>query len=221
MLSNVETKAFEKTKITGEAIKQGISKANSSIGIAATDDNKNSKPFSKDQLSIPPGNQINGKINEVNSKLTIPQVEQKPINNSDIIRQVAKRLVLTVKNGKQGVNIKLRPALLGNVMLDIFTEKGQVTVKIMAEHLHIKEIIETNLHHLKAELQNHNLEIQKFDVLLDQGSGQSNKGNADAQLKNTQNQSFNKESEKGDGKKEDQISNPENKKKDSGVDFFA
>ena len=221
ILSNIEAEPFDKTRITAEAVKQGVSKANFSSGIALIDNNKNSEPLAKDQLPIPPANQITTKINEVNSKITIPQMEQKPTSSSDVIHQVAERLVLSIKDGKQGVKIKLKPALLGNVMLDIFTEKGQVTVKIMAELPHIKEIIETNLHHLKAELQNHDLEIQKFDVFLDQGSGQSNKGNANAQLKNAQNQSLNKQSEKGDEKSENQIPNSEDKKKDRGVDFFA
>ncbi|MBW1783769.1 MAG: flagellar hook-length control protein FliK, partial [Deltaproteobacteria bacterium] len=47
----------------------------------------------------------------------------------------------------------------------------QVTIRILTELPVAKEIIETNVHQLKADLQAHGLEIDKFEVSLSsQGS---------------------------------------------------
>ena len=48
---------------------------------------------------------------------------------------------------------------------------------ISAENNLVKQIIENNIHLLRAELLNHGLEIDKFEVSVGQDSGQHNSGN--------------------------------------------
>jgi flagellar hook-length control protein FliK len=59
---------------------------------------------------------------------------------------------------------------LGHVKVQVSTENHQVTIKILTELPVAKEMIENNLHQLKAELQGQGLEIDKFEVSLSQGS---------------------------------------------------
>ncbi|MBW2100589.1 MAG: flagellar hook-length control protein FliK, partial [Deltaproteobacteria bacterium] len=83
---------------------------------------------------------------------------------TDVLSQIVKKAALNLKNGQTQVKIEIKPESLGHLRMQISTENHQVTAKIMAETPLVKEIIENNIHQLKTELQNHGLEIDKFDV---------------------------------------------------------
>jgi hypothetical protein len=83
---------------------------------------------------------------------------------TDVLSQIVKKAALNLKNGQTQVKIEIKPESLGHIRMQISTENHQVTAKIMAETPLVKEIIENNIHQLKTELQNHGLEIDKFDV---------------------------------------------------------
>ncbi|MBW1940718.1 MAG: flagellar hook-length control protein FliK [Deltaproteobacteria bacterium] len=83
---------------------------------------------------------------------------------TDVLSQIVKKAALNLKNGQTQVKIEIKPESLGHLRMQISTENHQVTAKIMAENPLVKEIIENNIHQLKTELQNHGLEIDKFDV---------------------------------------------------------
>jgi len=87
----------------------------------------------------------------------------KPLE-TDVLSQIVKKAVLNFKNGQTEVKIEIKPESLGHIRMQISTENHQVTAKIMAENPLVKAIIENNLHQLKTELENHGLEMDKFDV---------------------------------------------------------
>jgi flagellar hook-length control protein FliK len=62
--------------------------------------------------------------------------------------------------------IRLKPDFLGHVKLHVSTENQQVTVRMEAESAVVKDIIEQHMPHLKAELHQHGLHIEKFDVFV-------------------------------------------------------
>jgi flagellar hook-length control protein FliK len=104
---------------------------------------------------------------------------------TDVIRQIVQRMSMQTNGAQSKMVIRLKPEFLGNVHMQVVTENHQVTVRMMADSTLVKEIVEQNLSHLKAELQHHGLEIQKFDVFVandDQGwrSGQEQAGFRDA-----------------------------------------
>jgi flagellar hook-length control protein FliK len=86
------------------------------------------------------------------------------------VRQLVEKAALNLKNGRQEFRIELKPESLGHVKVQVSTENHQVTIKILTELPVAKEMIENNLHQLKAELQGQGLEIDKFEVSLSQGS---------------------------------------------------
>ena len=92
---------------------------------------------------------------------------------SKISEQIIEKVNLNIKNGKKEIKIKLKPEFLGRISMKISTDNQQIMVKVMAEHLHVKELIENNLNHLKTALNQHGLDVDKFDVFLAQDSGQS------------------------------------------------
>ncbi len=85
---------------------------------------------------------------------------------SDVIRQIVQRMSLRTERLQSKMNIKLKPEFLGNVRLQINTQNHLVSVRMIADSTEVKEIIEKNIQYLKTELQQHGLEIEKFDVLV-------------------------------------------------------
>jgi len=96
---------------------------------------------------------------------------QRPLQ-LDLLNQVVEKAVVNLKNGQTSINIDLKPEYLGRLRMHISTDNNQVVVKVMTDVPLVKEIMETNLSQLKTELQNHGLEIEKFDVFLNDCSNQ-------------------------------------------------
>lgn len=71
---------------------------------------------------------------------------------------------------KSRMNVQLKPEFLGNLHMQITTEQQQVTVRMIAESIVVKEMVEQQLQHLRSELQQHGLEIDKFEVSVGNGS---------------------------------------------------
>ena len=92
---------------------------------------------------------------------------------SKISEQIIEKVGFNIKNGKKEITIKLKPESLGRISMKISTDNQQVMVKVIAEHSHVKELIENNLNQLKTALNEHGLEVDKFDVSLAKDSGQS------------------------------------------------
>jgi flagellar hook-length control protein FliK len=64
-----------------------------------------------------------------------------------------------------------------------------VTVKILTEFGFVKDMIENNIHQLKADLQQHGLEVDKVDVSVSRDAGGNKHSQENADLsKNRQNE---------------------------------
>jgi flagellar hook-length control protein FliK len=92
------------------------------------------------------------------------------LNRNQTLDQIVRRAAIHLRNGQQEARIELKPDFLGHVRLQIISENHQVTVKILAEHGFVKDMIENNLHQLKADLQQQGLEVDKVEVSVSQDS---------------------------------------------------
>lgn len=90
--------------------------------------------------------------------------------------RLVERAVLGVRAGQREIHIDLKPEFLGQVRLHISTDHQQVMVKMVAENTVTKELIESNVHQLRAALQNQGLEIRGFDISLAHDFGQQGAG---------------------------------------------
>jgi len=116
---------------------------------------------------------------------------QKPAA-TEVLNQIVDKAVLTVRKGKNEMRITLKPDSLGHLNLKIATENNHLMIKITAENPYVKELIEHNLHHLKAELGSHGLQIDKFDVFVADDSyknGEREGNNKFLKMKNSNNAS--------------------------------
>ena len=82
--------------------------------------------------------------------------------------QIVQKAALQLKNGQNEVQINLKPDFLGQIRMQIITDSQQVTVRILAEFPAVKELIETNAHQLRSELQSHGLDIDELEVSVSQ-----------------------------------------------------
>jgi flagellar hook-length control protein FliK len=91
---------------------------------------------------------------------------------SQTLDQIVQKATLLMKNGQHEVRIDLKPEYLGHVRLQITTENQLVTLKVLTEMPMVKEMIESSLHQLKADLQQQGLEIDKLDVTVTRDGNQ-------------------------------------------------
>jgi flagellar hook-length control protein FliK len=105
---------------------------------------------------------------------------------TDVIRQIVQRMTLRSDGRNTSMQIKLKPEFLGNLHMEVVSENQQVTVRMTAENQAVKNIIEQNLHILKNELQQHGLQIQKFDVFVSQDNDAWRNGQQQAAFRQAQ-----------------------------------
>jgi len=84
--------------------------------------------------------------------------------------QIVKRAVIHLKNGQHEAKIDLKPDFLGHVRMQVTTADQQVTVKILTELSIVKDMIENNIHQLKADLQQQGLNVDKLEVSVSHDS---------------------------------------------------
>ena len=88
------------------------------------------------------------------------------ILHNQIMNQVIHKTAIHFRNGQYEVIINLRSNFLGHIRMQVIFENRQVTIRILTEHAFVKDMIETNLHQLKSDLQQHGLEVDKLEVTV-------------------------------------------------------
>jgi hypothetical protein len=83
---------------------------------------------------------------------------------SQTLNQIVQKAVLSLNNGQHEVQIDLKPDYLGHIRMQIVSEGQQVAVRIVAELPFVKDMLENNLHQLKAELQAQGLKVDELEV---------------------------------------------------------
>jgi len=71
-----------------------------------------------------------------------------------------------LNSGQHEARIDLKPDFLGHVRMQVIAENHQVTLKILTEHGFVKDMIENNIHQLKADLQQQGMTIDKLQVAV-------------------------------------------------------
>ena len=84
--------------------------------------------------------------------------------------QIVRKAVIHVRNGQHEAKIDLKPEFLGHVRMQVTTENHQVTVKILTEFGFVKDMVENNIHQLKADLQQQGLNVDKLEVAVSSDS---------------------------------------------------
>jgi flagellar hook-length control protein FliK len=120
-------------------------------------------------------NQTAEKAFEATSPSKQPDTAQDSLR-TQTLDQIVRKAVLYMRNGQHEAKIDLKPEFLGHVRMQVTTADHQVTVKILTEFGFVKDMVENNIHQLKADLQQQGLNVDKLEVAL------SNDSDEDKQL---------------------------------------
>lgn len=88
------------------------------------------------------------------------------VDYEDVFKQIVDKVKINLENFKQEIKIKLKPEILGELLLKMEMEKGSILAKIMVDNYKTKEIIETNLYQLREDMRENGLEIKTFEVFV-------------------------------------------------------
>lgn len=86
------------------------------------------------------------------------------IDKNDIIKQIVDKANILLKEDKSVVRIKLKPEILGELVLKVEVENGKVVAKALVDNYKTKEILETNVYQLKEGLEEKGLDIKTFEI---------------------------------------------------------
>lgn len=121
--------------------------------------------------------------------LEVREQDLKEISQKDLFKQIVDKVKLIQDDFKQEIRIKLKPEILGELMLRMEMEKGDVVAKIMVDNYRTKEILETNLYQLKEDMRENGLEIKTFEVFVGTNEDFEREGRQDFYL-NRKNNKF-------------------------------
>ena len=84
------------------------------------------------------------------------------------LSSVVERIAVTVRGSQSEARIALKPDHLGSLRVQISTDNNVVSIKIMTEFSMARDLLESHLPQLKAELQQQGLDVEEFDVSFDE-----------------------------------------------------
>jgi flagellar hook-length control protein FliK len=160
-------------------------KASDSVKVAAIDNAKSQAPFQdtvKTMAADPSANPADKPTVGQATPLSRTEASAARTFQTTVMDQIVDKAAMRSIHGRSEIQIRLKPEFLGNVQMNIATDKTQVVVRILTDQPAVKEIIETHLHHLKAELQNQGLTIDKFEVIVNPDTDQQHSRDQFAQM---------------------------------------
>jgi hypothetical protein len=111
------------------------------------------------------------------NKPAITVASQSTLDNDvqrSVMDQIVQKAVVRAADGRSEMRIQLKPDVLGDVRLSIVSENQHVSVRMIADQTATKDIIESQLHHLKAELDRQGLIVERVEVLVDTNADPGN-----------------------------------------------
>ncbi|MFZ5943706.1 MAG: flagellar hook-length control protein FliK [Bacillota bacterium] len=111
-------------------------------------------------------NTLDKSINKLGSPSLSALQEDVPIKElPDFLqKQIQSRLITNKVDGSQELSIKLKPAELGKLTVQITANNGQVSVKILTENSNVRELVEQNLVQLKHSLSTQGIKCESINV---------------------------------------------------------
>ena len=104
-----------------------------------------------------------------NTKETTDTGRPAPVFNiDDLADQMVRHAKLSVKKGVSEIKIQLVPPHLGKMTLNIKIENNQLLASVRVDTAEAKQLVQDNLHQLRETMAERGVEIQKFDVSVNQ-----------------------------------------------------
>ena len=92
------------------------------------------------------------------------------VHEEEIIRQLTDKFQLSGKNMDTRINLKLHPAELGELKIDLTVKEGSIRANIVAQSQQTLEILEKNIPKLKALLESQGFSIDQISITAESES---------------------------------------------------
>jgi flagellar hook-length control protein FliK len=92
------------------------------------------------------------------------------VHEHEVLQQLAERFRLSSKNIDSRINLKLHPAELGELKIDLTLKDGAIRANIVAHSQNTLEILEKNLPKLKTMLENQGFDIDQIELTAESES---------------------------------------------------
>lgn len=86
------------------------------------------------------------------------------VSDEAIVQQVANKFNLQVRNQETQINIRLHPAELGELKIDLTYRQGAIRANVFAQSQHVQEILEKNMPKLRELLQGQGIQVEEIQV---------------------------------------------------------
>jgi flagellar hook-length control protein FliK len=86
------------------------------------------------------------------------------VHEDDVVQQLIERFQISGKMGDTKINIKLNPAELGELKIDISVKDGSIKAHVVAQSQYALDIIDKNLSKLRAVLEDQGFVIDEISV---------------------------------------------------------
>ncbi len=93
-----------------------------------------------------------------------------PVQESEIMQQLSQKLQLSGRNMDSRINLKLHPAELGSLKIDLTVKEGSIRANVVAQSQHTSEILEKNMTKLKTILENQGFTVDEISVTAESDS---------------------------------------------------
>ncbi|MGD2000896.1 MAG: flagellar hook-length control protein FliK [Desulfobacterales bacterium] len=155
-------KGAERPSWSTSALKTDAGGHQESTGVTAAKSGTESEQKVADML-LAPQRAVNG-AGETTAVAETGETHYPKDLRAETLGQIVDKAVFRLRNGQSEVRIDLKPDSLGHVRLQIVTENHQVTLRIMTESHAAKNLIDSGIGQLKADLQAQGLRVDELEV---------------------------------------------------------
>ncbi len=92
------------------------------------------------------------------------------VNEDEVIQQLTERFQISGKQTDSKINIKLHPAELGELKINLSVKEGSIRASVVAQSQHTLEILEKNIPKLKTVLENQGFTVDEISVTAESDS---------------------------------------------------
>lgn len=93
-----------------------------------------------------------------------PVFTNTPVQDQEIIEQVINRFRITNRTGDSHIVVKLHPAELGEMKIDITMKEGSIRANVVAQTQVVQEVLEKNINKLKSVLESQGYNVEEINV---------------------------------------------------------
>lgn len=92
------------------------------------------------------------------------------VQEDDILQQLSHKMQLSSKNMETRINLKLHPAELGSLKIDLTVKEGSIRANVIAQSQHTTELLEKNMTKLKTILENQGYSVDEMSITTESDS---------------------------------------------------